>query len=112
MQTQKVFELIVDTNKDAYNAMWNNVNNFHEKSDEFIKVSFDKSPLPHTAKEIALKTIGAYRIIVRQFLEINRIGYENAMKTVAAFHENSERRKREDFDRTLLQRYPRIILSL
>jgi hypothetical protein len=112
MQTQKIVELIIDTNRDAYNTLWNAANNFQEKSDGLIKFAFDKSPLPQAAKDIALKTIDAYKIIVKQFLDINRIGYENAMKTVAVSQEKAERMTKEDYDRTLLQRYPHIILSL
>ncbi len=112
MQTQKIIKLIVDANKDAYITLWNAANDFQEKSDGMIKSAFDKYPLPQMAKDIALKTIDLYKIVVKQVLDINKIGYENALKTFSASQENAEQMTKEDFDRTVLQKYPHIILSL
>ena len=112
MDAQKIFKLIMDTNKDAYNATWKAVNHCQEKSEELMKFAFDKSPLPETAKDMALKTIDAYKIVIEQVLDISRIGYENAMKMVTVSQQKAEQMTREDLDRTLLQKYPQIILSL
>lgn len=112
MDAQKIFKWIMDTNKDAYNTTWKSVSHCQEKSEELLKFAFDKSPLPEAAKDMAMKTIDAYRIVIEQVLDISRIGYENAMKMVAVSHEKAEKMTREDLDRTLLQKYPQIILSL
>jgi hypothetical protein len=112
MQAQKMFKLIIDANKNFYDISWNALDHFREKSEEMLKSAFDGSPLPQEAKDAATRTIDAYKIIVKHFLDTSRIGYENSFKTVAAFQEKAEKMPKEDVDRTLLRRYPHLILSL
>jgi hypothetical protein len=112
MHTQSIFKLIINANKNAYDITWNNLNDFQEKSEELMKFAINLAPLPIAAKDAASKTIDAYKIIIKQIYDISLLGYENLVRTVTASQKKSGQMPREDYDRTLLQKYPHIILSL
>ena len=77
-----------------------------------INFAFGNSLFPQETKDIFLKTINAYKIIIKQVLDMSRIGYENMMKTVSASQIKAEQTVRDEHDRRLLQRYSNLILSL
>lgn len=102
MQTQEIFKLMIDANKDAYETSWKAVSDFQEKSEEAMKSALDSSLLPREAKDAAAKSIDIYNQIVKQLLDASKAGYDNLVKTMMESQEKSEQLAKEFFGKSLL----------
>ena len=100
MQAQEIIKMVADANKYAYDNTMNAVSTFQERAEEAMKAAFDKSPVPKEAKDSAMKTIEAYKVIVKKVLDNTKAGYENMVKTMIASQEKAEKMVRESFEKS------------